>query len=543
MKGEMRAKKARKAKRKESPSKAYPSYKEHSDSGQGLMLFLRNVLVCVVSLMAATFLSALFRKLGFTEANIITVYLLCVLITAMVTGRRIYSIVCAAAAVLLFNFLFTEPRFSFYAYGNGYPVTFLIMFLAGAITATLTAKMRKLASESAQTAYRAQILLDTDRILGRAKGEAEIMEEVAKQLVKLLKREVAIYRFEAGKLLPPYLCSEDKKKSGQDLSMAEENEKLVAIWAVQNRQKAGVGTEIFPAVKGSYLPIQVEDNLYGVAGICAKDKELDYFESSLVQAILGECALAIENYKNAQEKEAAYVKAKNEQLRANLLRSISHDLRTPLTSISGNASNLMTNSRNFDEETKQKIYEDIYDDALWLVNLVENLLSITRIEDGRMQLHMSEELMDDVIAEALKHTSKDRGARRIFVENSEEFLVVKMDARLIVQVIINLVDNAIKYTPEDSKIVISTKRKEGFIEVAVSDDGAGVPDENKAHVFDMFFCGSNRIADSRRSLGLGLSLCKSIITAHGGEIHVQDNQPHGAVFIFTLPVKEVQIRE
>lgn len=529
--------------KKESPSTEYHSYKEHSDSGQSSMLWLRNVLVCVLSLMAATFLSALFRRLGFTEANVITVYLLCVLITAVVTGRRIYSIVCAAAAVLLFNFLFTEPRFSFYAYGNGYPVTFLIMFLAGAITATLTAKMRKLASESAQTAYRTQILLDTDRILGKAKGEAEIMEEVAKQLVKLLKREVAIYRFEGGKLLSPYLCSEDGQRSEQGCCMTEANEKLVAIWAAQNRQKAGAGTEILPAVKGTYLPIQVEDNIYGVVGICAKDKELDYFESSLVQAILGECALAIENYKNAQEKEAAYLKAKNEQLRANLLRSISHDLRTPLTSISGNASNLMTNSHNFDEETKQKIYEDIYDDALWLVNLVENLLSITRIEDGRMQLRMSEELMDDVIAEALKHTSKDRDARRIFVESSEEFLVVKMDARLIVQVIINLVDNAIKYTPEDSKIVISTKKKEGFIEVSVSDDGVGVPDENKVRVFDMFFCGSNRIVDSRRSLGLGLSLCKSIITAHGGEIHVQDNQPHGAVFTFTLPVKEVKIHE
>lgn len=261
----------------------------------------------------------------------------------------------------------------------------------------------------------------------------------------------------------------------------------------------------------------------------------------LVALITGSLASRMKEY--ARESAQAAMQIEKEQLRADLLRSISHDLRTPLTSISGNASNLLSNENEFSQETRMQIYGDIYDDSLWLIKLVENLLSVTRIEDGRMDLRMSAELMDEVIAEAMRHTDRNRAGRKIEVSSDEEFILGKMDARLIVQVVINLVDNAVKYTPEGAQIRIHTGKKDGMVVVSVSDTGPGIPDEQKSKVFDMFYTGTNRAADGRRSLGLGLGLCRSIIRAHGGEIWVSDNKPQGAVFTFTLPAEEVTLHE
>lgn len=261
----------------------------------------------------------------------------------------------------------------------------------------------------------------------------------------------------------------------------------------------------------------------------------------LVALITGSLASRMKEY--ARESAQAAMQIEKEQLRADLLRSISHDLRTPLTSISGNASNLLSNENEFSQETRMQIYGDIYDDSMWLIKLVENLLSVTRIEDGRMALRMSAELMDEVIAEAMRHTDRNRDGRKIEVSSDEEFILGKMDARLIVQVVINLVDNAVKYTPEGAQIRIHTGKKDGMVVVSVSDTGPGIPDEQKSKVFDMFYTETNRAADGRRSLGLGLGLCRSIIRAHGGEIWVSDNKPQGAVFTFTLPAEEVTLHE
>ena len=180
----------------------------------------------------------------------------------------------------------------------------------------------------------------------------------------------------------------------------------------------------------------------------------------LVALITGSLASRMKEY--ARESAQAAMQIEKEQLRADLLRSISHDLRTPLTSISGNASNLLSNENEFSQETRMQIYGDIYDDSMWLINLVENLLSVTRIEDGRMDLRMSAELMDEVIAEAMRHTDRNRDGRKIEVSSDEEFILGKMDARLIVQVVINLVDNAVKYTPEGAQIRIHTGKKDGM---------------------------------------------------------------------------------
>ena len=160
-----------------------------------------------------------------------------------------------------------------------------------------------------------------------------------------------------------------------------------------------------------------------------------------------------------------------------------------------------------------------------------------------MNFNMSVQLMDEVIEEALRHISRKSAEHSISAEYRDELLLARMDARLIMQVIINIVDNAVKYTPVGSEIKITAAKKDGTIVVSIADNGAGIPDSSKQRVFEMFFTGDNKIADSRRSLGLGLPLCKSIIHAHGGEITLTDNSPHGCVFSFTLPSNEVNINE
>ena len=338
---------------------------------------------------AATLIGLLFSNLGFTEANIITIYLLAILLTSLVTTSRWCNLLNSLISVLVFNFFFTEPKFTLHVYEKGYPVTFVILFIASWITGTLAVRVKE---------------------HGKKAAEAEML-------------------------------------------------------------------------------------------------------------------------------------AQKEQLRANLLRSISHDLRTPLTSISGNASNLLSNSSSFDEATKKQIYSDIYDDSMWLINLVENLLSVSRMEDGKMILHMQTELIDEIVTESLRHVEKRSFKHIIKVVHEEELLLVKIDARLIVQVIINLIDNAIKYTPPGTEITIHSKKLDEWIVVDVADNGAGIPEEEKERVFEMFYTGNNKIADSRRSIGLGLFLCKSIIEAHGGQIELLDFEPHGSLFRFTLPAGEVSLHE
>ena len=196
---------------------------------------------------------------------------------------------------------------------------------------------------------------------------------------------------------------------------------------MENNKHAGATTDTLSNAKCLYLAIRVNHHVYGVVGIAMDGYPLDAFENSVLLSILAECALALENIKNAREKEEAAVFAKSEQLRANLLRAISHDLRTPLTSISGSAGNLMANYNKMDDEMRKQTFADIYDDSMWLINLVENLLAVTRIEGERVNLNQTIELMDEVIAEALKHINRKGKEYTIKVDSSEELILAKID--------------------------------------------------------------------------------------------------------------------
>ena len=523
------------------PDKDTPPYRPAKQHGGASVWSRPDALKSVGLLCLATAIGILFASLGFSEANIITVYILAVLLTATTTNHRVYSMTSSVLSVLLFNFFFTDPRFTLNAYDSGYPVTFFIMLLSAFLTSSLAVRMKRHARQAAQAAHRTKTLFETNQLLQQARGRDEIVSVTAGQLNALLSRDVVFYSAEDGVLLPPRLfplCGE-----AQSADCLGDSERAVAAWVFQNNKHAGATTNTLAGAKCLYLAVRVGDSVYAVAGIAMGDTPLEPTENNILLSVLGECALALENEKTTREKEAAAVLAKNEQLRANLLRAISHDLRTPLTSISGHASNLISNSQSFDEPTKQQLYSDIYDDSQWLINLVENLLSVTRIEGEGTRLNPTAELIAELVQEALSHVSRKCAHYHLSVRHEDEFAFVKVDSRLIVQVLINIVDNAIKYTPPGSSIDISTRRQGPFVTVAVSDDGPGMSDEAKAHAFDMFYTGTSQVADSRRSLGLGLSLCKSIVTLHGGDISVRDNQPRGTLFTFNLPAEEVHLHE
>ena len=505
----------------------------------GIMSF-RDIGKGILVLLTATLIGCVFYHFRFTESNIISIYILGVLITSTITASWLCGLLYSLVSVLIFNFFFTVPRFDLHFDDPRYITTFIIMFVVSFLAGSLAVRLKDAARQSARVAFRTRILFETNQLFQGAKDETSILEVAGKQIIKLLRRDAVIYPSDGRRLGAPVIY---RTAAGSERDLTSENEKAVAVWVLQNNKRAGATTDTLASAKCLYLAIRVNQQVYGVVGIDLQENPLDSFENSVILSMLGECALALENMRNAREKEEATIVAKNEQLRANLLRAISHDLRTPLTSISGSASNLLTNYEKMDDAGRMQTFTDIYDDSMWLIDLVENLLAVTRIEGGQVDLNRSIELMDEVIAEALRHIDRKGREHIIQVTASQDLLLARIDAKLMVQVIINLVDNAIKYTPAGSHIEIHTEKKDRWITVTVSDDGPGIPDEQKAHIFDLFYSGANQIADSRRSLGLGLSLCKSIVTAHGGTISVADHMPRGAVFTFTLPAEEVELHE
>ena len=500
------------------------------------------LLLTVGILVTATIIGWGFLQLGFANANIIMVYLLGVLLTSTFTSGYTCGVLSAFLSVILFNYFLTEPRLSLAAYGSKYPITFAVMFASALLTCTLATKLKAHAQLSARDAYRTKLLFDMNRQLQKAETPDEVYQMTATQIQKLMQRDVLVYPAQGEALLDGIVYPADG--SSPHSVTKEKQEQDVIRWVWQNRKRAGATTETFAKAKRLYLAIRIGQQVYGVIGIpMEKQTQPDAFTSSILFSILGECALALESLHNAEEKEKAAVLAKNEQLRANLLRSISHDLRTPLTSISGNADTLLHSYNMLDEQTRKQVFTDIYDDAQWLTGLVENLLSITKISDGSVKLRLSDQVVDDVVSEALRHIDRRSAEHHITVDCGDVPLLVRVDAGLIMQVLINLVNNAIKYTPAGSNIWVTAALREDAVEICVSDDGHGIPNELKERVFEMFFTGSNPIGDSRRSLGLGLALCQAIIHAHHGEIKLKDNSPHGCIFSFTVPLSEVNLNE
>lgn len=517
---------------------------------------LRDLFLVLAVMAVATLLSYLFYMSRFSNSNIITIYILGVLIASVMTSSRIYGTFAAVLYVLLFNFLFIEPRFTLLVYDSAYMMTYLVTVVAALITGTVAVRMKNIARVSAENAYQAKVLLDTSNQLEGAEDSEDIIRTTCMQLVHLLNRAVVFY--------PPAAVMDSAGSSSDNpenpettggpvsfpagekaLSPEVPAKEMEAVrWTFANSQTAGAFTSQFKDCSCRYLSVYSGETRYGVIGIDMEGHPLTEFQDTILLSIIHECTMALENERMGQEKQKAEIRAENERLRAGLLRSISHDLRTPLTSIYGYACNLRSYEDDLTREDRDKIYEDIMEDADWLNAQFENILSMTRLESG-IGIRRTIENMEDVIEQSLRHVSAHHNRPIVFdTQGSEDqIFFAEMEPQLIMQVMINLLNNAVKYTPAGAEIRVHMERSGDQIIVDVADKGPGISDEDKPYVFDLFYSGKKSLTDSYRSMGIGLNLCAQIIQAHEGSIEVLDNEPSGALFRFRIPAADLDTME
>lgn len=236
-----------------------------------------------------------------------------------------------------------------------------------------------------------------------------------------------------------------------------------------------------------------------------------------------------------EEQESIRLSMEREQQRNILLRSVAHDLRSPLTALYGSGSVLTEDYDHLTDAERRSLAGHMTEEILWLTNLVENILNMTRITDSGLALHIEKEAVDDLISEALRHTRPLLRERAFQLSLPEDVIMVPADGKLIVQVMVNLLENAVRHTPATAAVRLSARTENGELRISVADTGDGIRAEHREHIFDRFVLMDNGVIDAKHGLGLGLAICKAIVEAHGGRIWVEDNQPRGAVFCFTLP--------
>lgn len=490
--------------------------------------------IMLASLLLSSLAGFGFYYAGFSESNIITVYILGVLITAVWTNGHFYGAIDSLLSVAAFNFLFTEPRFTFQANDPSYPVTFLIMLFSSVIASSLASRVKAQARLAAEKSYYTELLLGSSQKLQKGRTEWDCLRLTAEQLNRLFDRPVLYALSGTEKELAFRVEPSDEQNILMELGSEEIG---VAKWVQRNNKHAGATTNTLPDSKWLFLSVRGTQGVMGIVGIPIAGYSIpDAFEKNLMIAILSECGLSQERIRLQEERNKAALQTQKERLQANLLRAVSHDLRTPLTNISGSADMLMQEESELDPAIRKKLYTAIYDDTNWLINMTENLLVATHLETDKESFKMSPELIEDLFQSVVAHLDRRAAEHHISVHLEDATLMAAMNARLIQRVIINILNNAIQYTPKESNIELSAVKKGNVVQISVTDDGPGIPDDAKRHLFDLFYTAGQGKADCQRGLGLGLNLCQSIVAMHGGKIDVLDHMPAGTTFQFTLPL-------
>ncbi len=462
-------------------------------------------------------------------ANVVMAYLLGIVAVAMRHGRG-PSLLASMLSVAAFDFFFVPPYFTFAVSDVRYLFTFAVMLIVGLVISGLTVRIRSQASVAHEREQRTAALYGMSRELASTPGVDALLTIALRHIAEVFRGEVLVLLpDDTGRLGP-----QGERPHQFDLNP---NELAVAQWVFEHRQAAGLGTATLPGAAALYVPLVASRGPLGVLGFRPADGHPLATPEQLhqLETFVNQIALAVERARLADEAQDARVHIETERLRNSLLTSVSHDLRTPLATITGAATTMLESGTRLNSSTQQDLLESIREEADRLNRLVQNLLEMTRLESGSLKLRRDWHPLEEVVGAALRRLAASLGTRRISVSIPPDLPVVAIDDVLIEQVFVNLLDNAVKYTPPNSALRILATAMDQNVTVEVADHGPGLPKGQEHRVFEKFY----RVASGgQRGAGLGLAICRGIIEAHGGHIWAHNLPEGGVAFLFTLPLSE-----
>ena len=468
----------------------------------------------------------LFPYLALT--NLAMIYLLTVVIISsfLARGPAIFSSFFSVAA---FAFFFVPEYFSFAIASTEYAITLLVMLLVSLLVSGLTARVRHQARVAREQERQTAALFEMSQNLTAINSLEELLQVAAEQLARTFDSRVAILMPETGEKL--------EIRAGYPFVDEDVREGMVARWAFKHGLLAGAGTGTLSAVKSIYLPLVASQHAIGVLRLepSQPGRVLDADSLRLLEALGSQVALAVEHENISRQAQGAQLQMEAEQMRNTLLSSVSHDLRTPLTVIAGSASTLLEGAETLDSFTKQELAQSIFEEARRLDRLVHNLLEMSRLQSGEAMFHKEWYVLEEVIGSALAQLDPQLHDHPVAINLPTDLPLVRIDALLLERVVINLLENSMKYTPPGTPVEISARVEDRELLVAVADRGPGLPKGEEERIFEKFYQVS---PGSARGAGLGLTICRSIIEAHGGRIRAANREDGGAVFNFTIPLGE-----
>jgi two-component system sensor histidine kinase KdpD len=462
----------------------------------------------------------------FELSNLIMVYLLGVVLVAS-RSEPGASILASVLSVAAFDFFFVPPYLTFAVSDTQYFVTFAVMLVVALVISGFTVRIRSLAEAAAQRERRTAALYALSRELASVRGVATILEAATRHIAEVFRSRVVVFLQNAAGGL-----SAQANPGGYALDSTEEG---VSRWVFEHNHLAGKGTGTLPGAKALYLPLTASRGTIGVLGVSPTDPHaLDTPEQvHQLETFANQTALALERGQLAEEAHAGQIAMETEKLRSSLLSSVSHDLRTPLAAITGAASSLIDTGERLSPQTRRELLDTIGDEAGRLNRLVHDLLDMSRLESGAVKAHTEWHPLDEIVGAALARVGKNHPDRRLVTRLPESLPMVPVDDVLIEQVLVNLLDNAAKYSPSEPPIELTARAEGNAVVVEVADRGPGLDPDDLERIFEKFYRGKR---PPGRGVGLGLAICRGFVEAHGGRIWAENRPGGGAAFRFVLPI-------
>jgi two-component system sensor histidine kinase KdpD len=470
---------------------------------------------------------------GMAEANVVMMFLLGVVFVSVRYGRG-PGIAASMLAAILYDFLFVEPYYSFRIKDTEYLITFAVILVVALVISTLTSRVRQHAEDALHRELRTDSLYRLARQLAATTGPYQLVVTAQRELNQLFGGDVALFLPgpDAALRLAPGIGLEDGVADS-------EADIAVARWVFDHGKMAGAGTDTLPSAKALYLPLAGSEGPVGVLGIRLSqgtEQLLTPDQRQLLEACAGQIGLALQRTALSEQAQRVLVQVEAERVRSSLLSSVSHDLRTPLAVIAGSSSSLLESGDAQDPETRRELLQTICDETTRMGRLIENVLRMTQLQSGAITPRKQWQPLEEVVGSALGRMDKTLADHPVTTQIPATMPLLNFDGVLIEQVLLNLLDNAAKYTPADTPIQILASVEGERAVVEVADSGPGLAPGEETQIFAKFVRGAAGTVQGRRGAGLGLAICQAIVEIHRGRIWAENRPGGGARFMFTIPI-------